>query len=736
MPLCVRLPVLSLVLTLAIQTVAHSAQSRPVERPTRPARPAGIKPGVASGAMEPDTTRRRLRPAPGPHVEPKVNDEAGRTEPVVESETYEVTVYGEADPSDTPRRSLSVREIERLPGIGGDAVKSVQALPGVARPGLADVGTIVVRGSGNYDSRFSLEGIDIPTLFHFGGLKSTYNSAALGTVDLYPGGFGAKFGGAIGGVVELTGRAARRDRWVRSVDMSLLDTSILAEGPIGNEWGLLVTGRRSFAGEVASAVLDEDGDLDLALAPFYWDIVVRLDRSQGARNQLFLTYFAAGDRSEVAFAETDEGSAEVHRDTDSIESRIVFHRAIVGWDHALHSRLRNSLRLGIGYESQIGHVFGDFDYEIRQPSYHLRNELSYDLHPRLGSFLGIDMAWTPIEYEVAATGWPRSSQDPDLADLGVYAGGSWRPSPRLTLTPSLRFDHYVELDETAWSPRLSLHAPVGRAHTLTATMGLYNQTPRPIGHATDPVFGNPDLPVTRARHLTIGDEWRVSEHLSLGFDAYYNRQWDVPSLTDSLSLNFLADGEARMYGIEATLRRDFGERFFGWISCGLSKSERKFPRRPGDPDVLDSAGALEPWDPDRWVAHRFDQPHRLEAVGSWQWGSGISTGLRLQYASGSPMTPNRGYANDEFEFNADNGEYEPVLGRYLSDRFDPHVRIDLRAEKTWLGSHSTWSLYVDIQNASYPVYKSPEGYIYNFDYSKRESYGWLVFPSLGVRVEF
>ena len=35
-----------------------------------------------------------------------------------------------------------------------------------------------------------------------------------------------------------------------------------------------------------------------------------------------------------------------------------------------------------------------------------------------------------------------------------------------------------------------------------------------------------------------------------------------------------------------------------------------------------------------------------------------------------------------------------------------------------------------------PVVNSPEGYTYNYDYSKREEYGWILMPALGARVEF
>ena len=91
--------------------------------------------------------------------------------------------------------------------------------------------------------RHRLDGVDIPLLFHFGGIKSTYNSLSLGSVDLYPGGFGTRYGGSIGGIVELKGRPARQDGWRTILNASLLDVSFHTEGQLGKGFGLAVGAR-------------------------------------------------------------------------------------------------------------------------------------------------------------------------------------------------------------------------------------------------------------------------------------------------------------------------------------------------------------------------------------------------------------------------------------------------------------------------------------------------------------
>jgi hypothetical protein len=48
-------------------------------------------------------------------------------------DAQEVVVYGRRPELETSRQSLARHEVERLPGTGGDVIRSVQALPGVAR---------------------------------------------------------------------------------------------------------------------------------------------------------------------------------------------------------------------------------------------------------------------------------------------------------------------------------------------------------------------------------------------------------------------------------------------------------------------------------------------------------------------------------------------------------------------------------------------------------------------------
>src|SRR5262249_29874630 len=71
--------------------------------------------------------------------------------------------------------ALRTEEARRVPGTQGDTLKVVQNLPGVARAsaGSAD---LVVWGAAPRDTHVIVDGVEIPALYHIGGLRSTVNS--------------------------------------------------------------------------------------------------------------------------------------------------------------------------------------------------------------------------------------------------------------------------------------------------------------------------------------------------------------------------------------------------------------------------------------------------------------------------------------------------------------------------------------------------------------------------------
>ncbi|MDH5492284.1 MAG: TonB family protein, partial [Myxococcales bacterium] len=107
--------------------------------------------------------------------------------------TYGAEAVVDPPPREVTRRTIEREQLTTIPGTRGDALRTVEILPGVARPAFG-FGALLVRGSSGRDSAVNFEGNFVPLLYHFGGLTSFANSRMLERIDFYPGNFSARYG--------------------------------------------------------------------------------------------------------------------------------------------------------------------------------------------------------------------------------------------------------------------------------------------------------------------------------------------------------------------------------------------------------------------------------------------------------------------------------------------------------------------------------------------------------------
>lgn len=660
---------------------------------------------------------------------------------------YEITVYGKTEEKEVSRRTLTLNEVKKIPGFGGDAVKVVQALPGVARPSFGG-GAVVVRGAPSWDSKFYLDGVMIPQLYHFGGIKSTYNSDGLESVDLYPGGFGVRYGSTIAGVIELKGRNAKRDRISGFADVNLFDATAFVEGPIGKNAGVIVSARRSYIGDILGAITKSDYfNLPVSIVPYYYDYLARVDADVNKNNKLYFTVFGSSDQMELIAPFVRGGSSDIDKLTDRLKQRMSFTMFTTGWDADITTALKNHTRVAFIPGSGFSSAFGFVKVEYSSWELSLREELQYKISNKLQFDIGADL-WYQKYYQEGA--FPSTRDDGtfnyDTMDLKLglaspYLQFEIKPTENLFILTGLRYDYYNELHYNGgvlpefWeysdfnnargysgepSLRFSLRYKFNENQKAKCAIGTYNQTPQPVGFVTHKVYGNPAHPATKARHLTAGYEINFTDLIFADLQVYHNSQWDIPDTYTSTELtennelpSFLPKGKARMYGLEMLLRHDQGDRLFGWIAYSLSRSER-YNRETK-----------------KWELYGRDQTHNLQLILNYRLERQIEVGTRVRYVSGNPFTPVLGSV-----YNAEGFFYEAIRGKTNSKRNKPFFQVDLRIDKKFVYDKWMLAAYLDFQNVLMFLYASPEFTIYDFDYTDQTTVSAPFVPSFGLRAEF
>ena len=631
-------------------------------------------------------------------------------------------------PREVTRRTIGREELTRIPGTRGDALRAVELLPGVARPPFG-AGALIVRGSAPNDSQVFLEGVPVPLLYHFGGLTSFFNSRLLNRIDFFPGNFSVRYGRKMGGILEVEPReplSIYEDRGLHGIaELSLIDASLMAEFPLGDNAAMAASVRRSTIDGVFNALPDDV--FSVQTAPVYYDYQGIIAWRPSPRDRLRFYGYGSSDRFEIFIPESLGDDAEVQ---GSVDLTTRFHLVQLAWDRQINDRTELDVDVSAGtilLEFSLGQAVR-FDARINQIQ--ARAEIRHRASDRVRLIWGIDSQVAPVELlyqgpqpeqsEGNAGGEPLTGNSEE-ADFSVntttyrpamYAESDMRLHERLQVVAGLRLDYAKEIDRFAFNPRLVTNLTLFEGFRLKAGFGVFSQPPEFNESAED--IGNPNLDWIHSTHTGLGFEYRPLEGVQFGVEGFYKYQWDrVVNTPEQGPPFFVNGGIGRIYGMEVSARVNpvRGRRFFGYLSYTLSRSERR--DQPDDP----------------WRLFDFDQTHIFTLASVVKLPRRWEIGATIRLVSGNPRTP---FVNNAYDVGND-ARYG-IPGQINSERNPLFNRLDLRISKTWVFSRWKLALFLDIQN----LYNqdNQESVLYNYDFSQSVPVTGLPFiPALGIRGE-
>ena len=250
---------------------------------------------------------------------------------------YETVVEGEREVLEVTRRTLQRQQLTSVPGTFGDPLRVLQTLPGMQRPPFG-LGLLLVRGGNPDDTGIFVDGHEVPSLYHFLGGPSIFNVEMLESIDLYPGGFPARFGRHHGGAVALELRPTKSDGVHGSAKVDFIDAGGYVRAPITENLSFAFAGRRSYIDVFLGFVLPEpDPGAQRIVTPIYYDYAGRLDYNLKENGRLSLFAIGSSDTLHVLDSDAD---AMVSTDLDTA---VKFFRVIASYQRSLGGDLKLTL---------------------------------------------------------------------------------------------------------------------------------------------------------------------------------------------------------------------------------------------------------------------------------------------------------------------------------------------------------------------------------------------------------
>jgi hypothetical protein len=583
----------------------------------------------------------RETPEVAPTDVPAAQSETDAQEPPVEIE-----VYGERPPA--VRTSFTRAEAQQLPGAFGDPIRTLDMMPGVS-PIVSALPLFFVRGAPPGNVGFFIDGVRIPLLYHVFLGPSVIHPALIERVDLYAAAYPANYGRFAGAVVAAK-LAEPRHQLGGEASVRLLDSGALVEAPFaGGRGSLIVGGRYSYTGLIVSAISGNELR--------YWDYqgLVSYDLTSKSR----LSLFAFGALDYVDAGTEDIGGTSFHR----IDLRL---------DHDFSSRTEARLAGTWGFDQTLSDV-GSVSDRMLAARGHVEHRADASVTLRTGFDVASDRYQLDIEPAasekiVYETLFPTRT---DLA-LGLYAEMLISPAAWYSVTPAVRTDVFRSLGVTRQSvdPRVTASFQAHEKVRLFQAVGMAHQTPNFVPAIPGAQVAGLSSGLQRTVHTTGGVELTGAKAASLTLAYFQNAYFD---LTDPAGLNQSLDidedsadsrSTGHAYGMELHLKRPLTERWGGVVSYTLSRTTRSHDRVK--------------------TLSAYDRPHVVNAALSYALGRGWQAGARLAFASGIP------------------GSREaPPDKVYDQSRSRPYARIDLKLEKRWqLSPTSWWGVHAEVLNAA------------------------------------
>lgn len=710
-------------------------------------------------------------------VIPNLDVEAGKenvltiqlTESIQDLEA--VTVTAEKD-KDKPinemamvsARSFSLAETQRFAGTANDPARMASSYAGVSARGSESENEIIIRGNSPRGMLWRINGIEVPNPNHFategagGGGISVINSNVLDNSDFYTGAFPAEFGNAFSGIFDINFRKGNNEKYEYAIKGGFLGSDVSAEGPISRSAGssFLVNYRYSTLG-----ILQELKVLEFESVSTFQDLTFNLH----IPTKKFGTFSMFGIMSKSSYSETVEFDAKdtvINADDEiRIYDTIVEGDADGGYDMAaiglINTYFLNEKTYLKSYVSFDHTAFREDDISLDgltlttypdekakitnqaiRASVNLNRKINARNSVRAGvihNALLYGMEWR--QTEVPGPLVTLLDEQGNTSYSQGYLSWKFKLRKDLILTSGLHLSYFALNEELLVEPRAGLKWQFNPLQAVSLGFGMHSRHEsisayfgQTVDNEGNIVTPNTDLEQIKSIHYVLGYDWKLSEHLYLKSELYYQDLYDVgveanresaySTLNQEVSFTTLdleGKGTGENYGLEVSLEKFFSNSYYFLLTASLYESTYK-----GSDGVEHNT--------------RYNGNHLLNLTGGKEFKVGKPLRERtLLLNTRTTIAGNNRYTPVDLERSRIEGSTVLDEDRQFNHQLGLYTRIDFSVTLIRQKKRSTREWKLDILNVTNHENEDGAYYSRELDAIVKEKDGQII-PVLSYKVKF
>ena len=155
---------------------------------------------------------------------------------------------------------IPVDQARKIPSLLGekDMFKVIQLMPGV-QSGTEGSSGFYVRGGSTDQNLIILDDAIVYNANHLFGFFSVFNGDAIKNMQLFKGGFPARYGGRLSSVLDIQMKDGSKEKIGGEAGIGLISSRLTLEGPIiKNKASFLVSGRRTYIDAIIKPFMPKD----------------------------------------------------------------------------------------------------------------------------------------------------------------------------------------------------------------------------------------------------------------------------------------------------------------------------------------------------------------------------------------------------------------------------------------------------------------------------------------------
>jgi len=610
-------------------------------------------------------------------------------------ELKEAVVSGSAYSSEEGKGVVvSKIDVYTTPGGAADLFQSIKTLPGVTN--VSESAELYVRGG---DPIETVTMIDQAPVYHpytyessYGGLFSNFNTAAMKSMFFSSGGFSAKYGNALSGVLEIkTNNEPVVARYGAGISMA--GVSFSAEIPmVDSKFGGMVYGRQSYTKPIMWL---NGSDEEFVSSPQSRDINAILSYKFSETGRVKITGSYSEDDQGVKIERAEMNGEFIGKTNNKFVNVVVSGVPI--------KNLFSSTSVSLGSFNRDWKL-GVLDLNNTDSAFRLRNENELTLTQYIKTNFGVE-----FEYRNEKFSGKIPSDDFNLKDdapfvqldesisfsrTGGYGEIEYNDFvvKRMFAIVGARFDYFSKMNVGWVDPRFTIGYKFEDESILKLGGGLFGQLPDYRLYAIED--GNPDLLPMRAKHLVLSYDKEFNKRDAARVEIYY-KDYDQLPLEDDIT-NYSSEGYGYAYGLDLIVKGTLFGELSGWVSYGYLNSKRYW------------------MDYKKYAPSDYDITNSFTIVTKYHLGSLFEIGINYKYSTGKPYREIIGN-NYISEYDV----YEPVYGEQNGARYPDYHRLDVRLSRYEQFFENNFTVfYCEMMNIL--NINNIFGYGYNSNYTQKE----------------